>query len=225
MTCSLTLSTATLENLHLFPAALLAVFALVNCFFGYMVFRVLLAVYGTVGGMAIGISIVAWARAEPTTVDYVVAAGALAVLLGLLSWYVFRVAFAALVAVVVAALLARVFGDPPPVGGWVVGGIVGAVAGLMAFAELRRVVVFFTAVTGGFSAVFIPAIAYAGPEGLAALGPFVGAAIFIAGAGLSVGGFFAQSKLARVFDTGLTPRRRKRQPTGSTALRPPFTRV
>ncbi|MGC9454659.1 MAG: hypothetical protein ACP5HU_07325 [Phycisphaerae bacterium] len=223
MTGSLPLAASWFAELSLPPAVLIALLGLVNCFFGYVFFRVLLAFYGVMGGLALGLQLVAWFRPEPATADYLVAAGAMAVLLGLLSWYVFRLAFAVLAAVVVALLLAGLFGDPPTVIGWIVGGIVGALVGLAAFAQLGRMVVFFTAIAGGFGAVFIPAMSYAGPDGVTSLGPLAGAIMFLIAAALSIAGYFAQSRLARVFDTGLTPRRRRAE-RGSTALRPPFTR-
>lgn len=224
MTHSLILAVSWFGDLSLPPAVLLALLGLVNCFFGYVFFRLLLAFYGIVGGLALGLHLVAWLRPEPGTADYLVAGGALAVLLGLFSWYVFRVAFAALSAIVVAALLAGLFGEPPPVSGWIVGGIVGVLVGAAAFAQLGRMVVLFTSIAGAFSAVFIPAMSYAGPDGVTSFGPLAGALLFLCAAGLSVGGYFAQSRLAKVFDTGLTPRRRRGE-RGSTALRPPFTRA
>ncbi|MFW6066119.1 MAG: hypothetical protein ACOC9S_04800 [Planctomycetota bacterium] len=224
MTSSLPLAASWFAELSLPPAVLIALLGLINCFFGYVFFRVLLAFYGVTAGLAMGLQLVVWFRPEPATADYLVAGGAMAVLLGLLSWYVFRVAFAALAAVVVAVLLAGLFGEPPSVAGWIIGGIVGGLVGLAAFAQLGRMVVFFTAIAGGFAAVFVPAISYAGPEGVTSFGPLTGAILFLIAAGLSIAGYFAQSRLARVFDTGLTPRRR-RSDRSSTALRPPFTRA
>jgi hypothetical protein len=223
MTTSLPLAATGLENLAIAPAMLLALLALLNCFFGYVLFRVLLALYGTLAGLLLGLDLASWVRDQPATLDYLVAGIALAVLLGLLSWLFFRVAFAALSAVVVAGLAAGLFGAPPGVAGWIVGGLVGAVVGVVAFLQLYRMVVLVTAIGGGFSAVFVPAAAFAGPAGVTSFGPLAGALLFLAAAGLSVAGIFGQGQLARVFDTGLTPRRRSRE-RGSTALRPPFTR-
>ncbi len=219
------------------PLALLALaaWALVNCFGGYPLFRVVLVIHGVLGGWATGAVIATWLRAEPAAADYAIAGGAMAVLLGMTAWFVCRAAFAVGVFWLTMVTIAQLTVNPGT-GAWIVSGLLGIVAGIAAYRQLRNAIIFITAVCGAVVLVLAGALLCTGGQGWGDLMNTIFAehrvwlawllsivALVLAGAGI-----FAQAQLAELVSDVYMPRergkKRTRRPRG-TRVYPRFTKL
>jgi len=215
----------------------LAIWALANCFFGCALFRVVLAVYGALAGIGLGIELAELIRQAPTSGDRLVASAALAVLLGLGAWFAYRAAFTLGVAWVVLALAAPVFGRPPTAAGWAVGLLLAGVVGVMTWCYLRRAIMAGTAVVGAVLNVYAVSLLCLGRrsgQGLLeeTFGPegrqLVGWLLVIFVVLLASVGMVVQAHLAHAVNDVFMPKDRRRRtgrPAGDTNVRPKFTKV
>ncbi len=219
-------------------AALLGMFlwGMVNCFFGYPLFRVVVLVHGALFGRALGLGLVVWLRGDAAaTADFWVAGTALAILGGLVAWLACRAAFAAIVFWMVACAVARSMGLTA--GTWVLGSLVGVIAAGLGFYFLRWSIIALTALSGAAMAALAGAMALTGAAGWEQLvertfGPegkyMLGFAALVAGAILAAVGIVVQHGLADAMSDVFMPRNRKRRkvyrPQGTTT-NPPFTRL
>ncbi|MHC4563599.1 MAG: TM7S3/TM198-like domain-containing protein [Planctomycetota bacterium] len=232
----------TLQPIHLFAAnsnalLLLLVFAwgVANCFLGYPLFRVLLAVVGALAGLAGGVDLVHAVRGEgASTGDFLVACLALAILGGLLSWYLYRMFFSLAAGWLAAALVAAMFGSSTV--GWVIGGVLGLACGILAYNYLRSAIIFVTALAGAVGCVYAAALLVTGGrnwEGLmdATLGkgkPWVAWFLALVAVGLTALGMAVQGQLSHAVGERFMPRPRrrgKRGPSGSTEVQPRFSKL
>ena len=102
-----------LMDANAFILLLLVAWGLGTCLLGFPLFRVVVAVYGAVLGLAIGWDIAHVARSEPSGMDLAVAMLCLTVLLGLVGWFASREFFALATVWLVTALVASLFGAEP----------------------------------------------------------------------------------------------------------------
>ncbi|HDZ22894.1 hypothetical protein LCGC14_0019150 [marine sediment metagenome] len=228
-------------DLHAVVLVVMILWGLATCLLGYPLFRVVLVVYGVLAGVAGGIDLVGAIRENPSIVACVVAAAVLGVLGGLIAWRLCRLAFALVMAWMAMALAAWlvgwVTGAPDRRVVWVIGGLVGAGVGLLAYHYLRSVIIFATGLSGGVMTVYAAALLVHGihnGEGLkeALLGPkghpWVGFLLLLVAAGLTGVGMAVQSKLADVVGHTFMPSQRgpRRGSKGDrlSAVRPRFTR-
>jgi hypothetical protein len=153
-----------LEGLGTALFVLLILSALVECFFGYVLFRLVLVFVGLVGGALLGTVAASWLRAEPSGLDYFVACFTCVVISVLLAWFLYRVAFAIFAAGgVAAAIVVGVLGKADSGGAWVFGGVVGVAVGIYALIYTRGVFIVLSSLSGAFSAVFATAVLIIGP--------------------------------------------------------------
>jgi hypothetical protein len=219
-------------------AALLGmlIWGLANCFMGYPLFRVVLTVHGVLFGRVLGLALVVWLRGEAAaSLDFWVAGTALAILGGLAAWLACRAVFAAGLFWLATCLVARLMGFAP--GGWVLGSLVGIIAGGLGFYFLRWTIIALTAVSGAAMVAFAAAMTFTGAGGWEQLvertfGPegkyMLGFAVIVAGAILAAIGLAVQHNLAEAMSDVFMPRNRKRRktyrPRGVT-VNPPFTKL
>ncbi len=236
-------ATGNLAGLGTALFVLLILLALVECFFGYVLFRLDLAFVGLVGGALLGTAIASWLRAEPTGLDYFVACFTCAIISVLLAWFLYRVAFAIFAAGGVAAAIAvGVLGRADSGGAWVFGGVVGLAVGIYALIYTRAVFIVLSSLSGAFKAVFATAVLIIDPiedpqvsvQALLAQQWLVVMLIAISMA-LAGAGIYVQVKLSRSIRLVLMPqdqlpagsrsaRGRKRSRRG-TRIGPRFTRI
>jgi len=194
------------------PLVLVMLFALSCCFLGYVIFRVHLLVAAVAWGTLAGAILANHLRNPPTGADYLVLCTAGAALAGLLAWLLYRLTFGAVVGLLAGGGVLLACGLPPSAGEWVLAALAGLIAGGLAFACLRPMIIFATGLFGGLAATFCAAILIAdgpdrlraatiGPEGRAWL-----AAVLLAGAvALSVTGMLVQAKLLKFVRSALAP--------------------
>lgn len=212
------------------------VWAAVLCFLGYVLFRVNLVIAGVLLGGIIGYLVLSIHRPQAPGRDYFVLCTALAALLGLGGWFLYRLAFALYVASAVAVAGAFLLGRFESVGGWIVGAVVGIPLGVLAFVYVRQIVIFATGLAGGVGAVFNAlAMIVGGLENVGALfrGPRRAVGLLMAlaavGIGLAAVGMYVQSRLAGIFRQTFMPqgaygrRKKKRRHTAYGAF-PPFAK-
>lgn len=217
--------------------------ALVACFFGYVLFRLVLVVVALIGGALLGTAIASWLRGEPSGLDYFVACFTCAVIFALLAWFFYRVAFAVCSAAGVAAsIVVGALGGAESGGAWVFGGVVGLAVGIYAFIYTRPAFIFLSSVFGAFMAVFATAGLIAGPiedpqaavqdllaqRWVAVMLSLISAAL----AGISI---YVQGMLSRSVRLVLMPQdqppvagmstRVQKRSRGGTQVRPRFTRL
>lgn len=222
---------------------LLILLALVDCFFGYVLFRLVLVFVGLVGGALLGAAVASWLRAQPSGLDYFVACFTCAVISVLLAWFLYRVAFAISAAAGVAAAIAVcVLGRPGSGGAWVFGGVVGLAVGIYALIYTRAVFIVLSSLWGAFVAVFATAALIVGPiedlhwpvQALPAQRWLIvmlsAISVALAGAGI-----YVQVRLSRSVRLVLMPQdeppagsrsaRGRKRSRSSTRIGPRFTRV
>jgi len=221
-----------------YPAVVLAAIALwglANCFLGYPLFRVMLAVHGASAGWTAGIALAQWLRSEPSSVDYLVAAGALAVLLGMAAWFACRAAFAAGVFWLVMATVVQMSPEPGALM-WLLGVVIGVVAGAVVYRQLRSAVFLVTGAAGAAAAVLAGALLCTGGYGW----PDLVQTIFgrqqvwlawfltILMVALAASGIIAQVKLSELVSDIFMPRQPGRPRTlrrRGTRVHPKFTKL
>lgn len=207
---------------------LLAIWSFANCFLGYVIFRILVALYGALLGAGLGFLLLVRLRPQPRPLDFVVACGVCGVLLGLLAWFLYRAAFAILAGL--AALGGVLASMNASAAGWVLGLPAGLILAGVTFAWLRYLVMVLTGVGGALAGTYWLAAAFAG--GRPALhGALSGSVpltlvLLLVAAVLAAMGIAAQIRLSDAVGTTLTPEPRRRRSRGrSRTVAPPFTRV
>lgn len=212
--------------LNFFTGVLLPLWALGHCFFGYVLFRVLLALNGLAGGFFLGAYVIGQVRAEPTVSDVWVAGIVGGILLMLLAWFLYRVVFAVGTGGVVAAAVLRYWSGQSTLA-WVVAVVAGVLSAAMVFVHLRDLVAVVTAVAGAGAFVLVVVDQWfwqgAPREWLGRDLPLtfgsLAAFVLLAAAGLAV------QLRTRRYGKRFGPPARGKHNTGKTDVRPKFTRV
>lgn len=212
------------------PAALLlsALWALLNCFAGYILFRVLLALWGALMGAVLAAALLAGLRENPGALDFIVAGGAGAVLLALAAWYLYRLVFAAVLALGVFQVAWAVSGGRPSAAGLTLTLVLAVLAVFLGLFRTRLLVIVYTAVAGGIGAAVAGVALLAGGTALQAAGAQPGehVPVLVALAALMVVlpilGMVTQLGLARNVRSPLAPGGPARRP--SSGIHPPFVR-
>ncbi|MBN1943536.1 MAG: hypothetical protein JW849_09620 [Phycisphaerae bacterium] len=215
-----------LAALNILTGVAFPLWALGHCFFGYVLFRVLLAINGLAGGFFLGAYVIGLVRQPPTQADVWVAGIVGGVLLMLAAWFLYRAVFAAAAGLTVAAMILH-FWPGGGTGAWILMAVAGVLAAGVVFVFLRELLAVVTALAGAAAAVVfvvdqwlwqgVPRewLLQDPPLTIGALIAFV----LLAAAGLVVQ-LRTPRRLARRF--GPPPNRR---PAGNTNVRPKFTRV
>ncbi len=225
-----------LEGLGTALFVLLIISALVECFLGYVLFRLVLVVVALMGGTLFGAAVVSWLRAEPTGLDYFVGCFTCAVILALLAWFFYRVAFGLCAAGGVASfIVVGLLGRATSGGAWVFGGVVGLAVGIYAFIYTRVVFIVLSSLSGAFMVVFAAASLIAGPaeDPKAAAGALLAqlwlvVMLSVISAALAGAGVYVQLKLSRSIRLALMPQDElpgRRRSRGGGRVGPRFTRV
>jgi len=212
------------------PAGALALgilWALVNCFFGYVLFRVFLVIWGAMAGVLLGAGLVFSLRSVPAAADLLVACGGLAVLLGLTSWFFCRLLFAIVVTVGFCAAGPLVGAASFGPGAWPAWVLTGLGLGLLSFLLMRPMVIVLSALAGGLGAgAYAAALAHGQTRPGAMAMP-----LWVAlGVVLTVAGVIVQARLARRSRSRLRPPDSRRggsraSRSGGTGVHPRFTHV
>ena len=189
--------------------------SLLFCLVGYILFRLELAAASLAAGIAIGAGLIAWRYASPSGVDYLVICSALGVLMMLMSWFLYRLAFGLLVlaaSVGISLLIALMYtaaalGDVWP---YIIGALVGLPLGCLAHIYTKPVFIFLSAMGGAILAIFCGAIVAGGPEAI--LDPrwsiknaIIATLLLGAGIGIGIAGMRTQNYLARILRTAFAP--------------------
>ncbi len=207
---------------------LLTIWSFANCFLGYVIFRILVAVYGALLGAGVGFALLVRFRPDPRPLDFVVACGVCGILLGLLAWFLYRAAFAILAGL--AALGGVLTALNASAAGWILGVLAGLILAGVTFAWLRYLVMILTGVGGALGGTYSLAAAFAGGrpalhDALAGSVPLTIVLVLIA-AVLAALGIAAQIRLSEAVGATLTPAPgRKRSRGRSRTVAPPFTRL
>lgn len=216
-----------LAALNIMTGVLFPLWALGHCFFGYVLFRVVLALNGLAAGFVLGAHVIGMIRQPPTVADPWVAGIVGGILLMLAAWFLYRIVFAGATGLALAAAILHGW----PAGGtaaWVVAVVAGVIAAGVVFAFLRDMVAVVTALAGAAAFVVIVVdqwlwqsvvpqewISQNLPLALGALVAF----ILLAAAGLAV-----QFRIRRFGKRFGPPGQPRRSPV-NTNVRPKFTRV
>lgn len=235
-----------LVNINAFMLLVLVAGGLATCLLGYPLFRVLLAAFGLMAGIAGGMDVAHLARGEsPAILDFAVACVVLGGVGMLLSWFACRTAFSLgvgwLVAAQAAALAGTMTGAPDGALAWTIGLLLGLAAGVLAYGYMRTAVIVTSAVVGAVIAVYAITLLLFGERNGEELisstfgkgRPWVAWFLVLVAVVLAAGGMWLQTQLAdAVGDRFMpkTPRRKRRGRSGrhrggSTEVRPKFTRV
>jgi hypothetical protein len=151
-------------------ALVLICFGLLNCFFGYRIFRILLAIYGFVLGALVGI-IVAGTIAPGQTLWLIVGAiagGAIGAVLMIVLYFVGVFVIGALGGALLANAIGTILGITMPT---VVVIIAAVVVGIIALIAQRAVLILVTAFAGAWGAIGGGMLLFTG-QSLPALGTF-----------------------------------------------------
>ena len=203
---------------------LLMLWSLIDCFFGYVIFRLVLAVSGLLAGAFIGSALVSWRIPSPSGLDYFLGCLVASGLLGLGGWCLYRLAFATAVSAAAAVLVVAAAAAPGSLGWWIFGGIVGLPIGVAAYVYLRTIFILLSGLGGGFAAVFCAGAGICGgADRLVAATPGPAAptwlTVLLVAVALAVSatGIYAQTRLIRIVSTALTPhpKPRPRRPARS----------
>jgi len=232
-------------DINAFLLMMLVVGGLATCLLGYPLFRVLLAGFGLLAGIAGGMDVAHLARgASPATLDFAVACIVLGAVGLLLAWFACRVTFSLaagwLVAAQTQALVGVITGSPDGALVWVIGLLLGLAAGVLAYGYLRTAVIAASSIIGAVITVYaITLLLFGVRNGEALLNSTFGQGrswvawlLVLIAVGLSAVGMWLQAQLAdAVGDRFMpkAPRRRRRgrggRRGGSAEVRPRFTRV
>ncbi len=207
---------------------LLILWSLINCFLGYLIFRILLAVNGLILGGIIGSLILAGCLAAPTAMGGFMAALAGGTLLALLAWFAGRAAFVLMVGFCAVVLVMTAVG-------WILGILLGLIVCAIVYSHFKPTVFYVTAVTGAAGSIFYAAALAAGRRASlwSKLFEQPGRAwlvvlLLLIAAALAVAGAFVQRRLAPVIRTSLTPlsliKKRRRSRRGHSVFRPRFSK-
>lgn len=218
------------------PLALVVIVAwgLANCFLGYPLFRVVVALHGATAGWVLGAAMAQWLRTEPTSADYLVAGGAMAVLAGMGAWFACRAAFVVGVFWLTTAVIAQ-RAEEPRTAIWLVSGLLGAVAGVVTYRLLRGAIILITATIGAAAAILATALLCIGGRGwgdlvnkmFAQQNLWLAWLLAILAVVLACVGIMSQKQLSELVSDVFMPRKPGRRPTrrlrGTRAF-PKFTK-
>jgi hypothetical protein len=234
-----------LVEINAFMLLVLVAGGLATCLLGYPLFRVLLAAFGLMAGIAGGMDVAHLARgADPATLDFAVACVVLGGVGLLLAWFACRVAFSMaagwLVATQVQALTGVITGSPDGAMVWVIGLLLGLAVGVLAYGYMRTAVIATSSIVGAVIAVYaITLLLFGVRSGEALLNSTFGQGrswvawlLVLIAVGLSAVGMWLQTQLADAVGDRFMPKtpRRKRRGRGgrrgrTAEVRPRFTRV
>jgi hypothetical protein len=212
--------------LNIMTGVLFPLWALGHCFFGYIFFRVALAINGLAVGFHLGAYILGSVRPSSTVADVWVAGIVGGILLMLAAWFLYRILFAAGAGWMAAAVILHAW----PTGGtaaWIVAALAGVVLAGLAYVFLRELVTVVTAFAGAgaFVVIVVDQWFYQGiPQDWAGVdipltfGTLI-TFVLLAAAGLTVQ--FRTRRFAKRFG----PPARQRRDSGDTSVRPKFIKV
>ena len=211
---------------------LLAIFwSLINCFLGYVIFRISLVVMSAVTGGVGGAMLVAFLRPGASGLDCLVGGTGLAVVAVFVAWFLWRPVFAAHLGLSVLLLCVRAaLGSPI---GWVLGVLLCVGVAVAAYIFARPLIIFAYALGGALGAVFLTTLLVgADPDALAS-GPEPRIGILVLLLGISVlltaAGVVVQVRMNRLIRSPFTPpierkgKGKRRRPGGR--VQPGFSRV
>ncbi len=136
------------------PAAILVavmLWGLANCLIGYGIFRISMVITAMIAGVCGGMYLVLKLKAGAciTGIDYLVACSVVALLAGLVAWFLYRLCFAIMVAVSVTLIMVYlVMQNDGSVGVWIISGMVGLAAGGIALLFPRIMIILITSIAG-----------------------------------------------------------------------------
>jgi hypothetical protein len=140
--------------LNIFTGVLIPLWALGHCFFGYVLFRVILALNGLAGGFLLGAHVIGLVRAEPAVADVWVAGIVGGILLMLAAWFLYRIVFAGGTGLMVAAVILQ-YCPGQTILAWGIATVAGVMAAGLVFVYLRDLVSVITAVAGAAAFVLV----------------------------------------------------------------------
>lgn len=130
-----------------------AVFALLNCFFGFRLQKLWITLVGFLIGFVLGmIPCLLWIHSEHALAIATVVGLVVGVLIGLLAYKLYRVGVFLWVGVLTFGFVANLFPEKLAWLGIVLGVIAGVLVGVLALRFLRPVVIVTTALSGGMTA-------------------------------------------------------------------------
>jgi hypothetical protein len=212
--------------LNILTGVLLPLWTLGHCFFGYVLFRIVLALNGLAAGFVLGAHIIGMIRQPPAVADVWVAGIVGGVLLMLAAWFLYRIVFAGATGLSLAAMVLQCW----PAGhtaAWIVAAVAGVIAAGLVFVFLRDLVAVVTAIAGAAATVVIvvdqwfwqgASLGWMGHNVPLAAGALI-AFLLLAAAGLVV-----QFRTRRRFGKRFGPPPAQRH-TNNTSVRPKFTKV
>ncbi len=188
---------------------------LIACLLGYVLFRLELVGLGLYWGTTLGALLVDWRFAAPRGSDYFVVCTAVALLLAVAGWFLWRGFFAAAtwasMAGAVGLMLMRLSGESSAVWPWLVGVLVGLGPAILAFYYTQTIFVFLSAALGALAAAASAALAITGEPivRFASQGEsqwsWALAGWMLLVAALAVAGIFTQNRLVGVLRTTFAP--------------------
>ena len=183
--------------------------ALANCFLGYVIFRVSQVVSCVVVAVLSGSVLAAWLWAEPSRLDYLVLCGSMAILGGLAAWFFWRTIFALTIAIPVAYIVSLV-------SHWTLGGLAGVAVAVALFVMARPMILFLSALGGAIGAVFgIAEMAAGTQQNLSRMlvGPqqktWLIVLLWLLVAVLAAAGVFVQERVSRLIRSPWAPETKK----------------
>lgn len=129
-------------------ASLVLLLSLCHCFFGYILFRVNLAIDGLLVGIWMGGAIMMLKKTDASGMDVFVASCVCGVLLTLLAWNFYRLLFAVGAAGAVYVAVSGAFGLPATMGGAILGVIAALITLAYAYVNAKKLVVYITSIFG-----------------------------------------------------------------------------
>lgn len=130
-----------------------AVFALLNCFFGFRLQKLWITLVGFLVGFLLGmIPCLLWISSEHALAIATVVGVVVGVLIGLLAYRLYRVGVFLWVGVLAFGFVANLFPENLAWLGIVLGILAGVLVGILALRFLRPVVILTTALSGGMTA-------------------------------------------------------------------------
>ena len=197
-----------LVEINAFVLLVLVAGGLATCLLGYPLFRVVLAAFGLVAGIAAGIDVAHLARgASPAGLDFAVACVVLGAVGMLLAWFACRVAFSMAVGWLVASQAAALVNVITGSNGalvWIIGLLLGLAAGTLAYGYLRSAVIITSSIVGAVITVYAVTLLLFGERSGEDLinstfgqgRPWVAWLLVFVAVGLAAGGMWLQTQLA-----------------------------
>jgi hypothetical protein len=213
--------------LNILTGVAIPLWALGHCFFGYVFFRVALALNGLAAGFVLGAHVIGLVRQPPAVADVWVAGIVGGVLLMLAAWFLYRLIFAGATGWMTAAVVLHAW-PAAGTGAWIVAAVAGVLTAGLVFVFLRDLVAVVTAIAGAaaFVVIVVDQWLWQGipqewlgrnmPLSLGALIAF----LLLAAAGLAV-----QLRTRRRFGKRFGPPESPRRNASNTTVRPKFTKV